>query len=78
MCKQDVHKQLEEKIAQFHDRDDAIVYPSCYHANIGLFNACFGSGDVIFSDEFNHASIISGLQLCRAKKVVYKHKGKCL
>ena len=71
-----MHKDLEEKIAQFHDRDDAIVYPSCYHANIGLFNAFLGVDDMVFSDELNHASIISGLQLCHAKKIVYKHKGQ--
>ncbi len=64
------------KIAQFHSREDAIIYPSCYHANIGLFNALLGPEDVVFSDQLNHASIISGLQLSKCRKVVYKHKGK--
>ena len=72
---QDIHKELERKIAKFHGRDDAILYPSCFDANAGLFEQIVGPEDVVISDELNHASIIDGVRLCKAKnKFRYKHK----
>lgn len=70
---QDMHKDLEEKIAKFHGREDAILYASCFDANAGLFEVLLGSDDAIFSDEMNHASIIDGIRLCKAKRHRYKH-----
>ncbi|XP_028399840.1 2-amino-3-ketobutyrate coenzyme A ligase, mitochondrial-like [Dendronephthya gigantea] len=71
---QDIHKELENKIAQFHGREDAILYPSCFDANAGLFEAILEPEDVLISDELNHASIIDGVRLCKAKKLRYKHR----
>ena len=70
---QDIHKELEEKIAKFHGRDDAILYASCFDANAGLFEVLLNSDDAVISDELNHASIIDGIRLCKAKKFRYKH-----
>jgi len=78
---QDIHKELERKIAEFHGREDAILYPSCFDANAGLFEALLTPEDAVISDELNHASIIDGIRLCKAKKFRYKHKdmaGKCI
>ena len=71
---QDIHKELERKIAEFHGREDAILYPSCFDANAGLFEALLTPEDAVISDELNHASIIDGIRLCKAKKFRYKHK----
>jgi len=71
---QDIHKELEAKIAKFHDREAAILYPSCFDANAGLFEQICGPEDVILSDELNHASIIDGIRLTKARKYRYKHK----
>ncbi|XP_068149555.1 2-amino-3-ketobutyrate coenzyme A ligase, mitochondrial [Drosophila tropicalis] len=71
---QDIHKQLEKKIAQFHGREDTILYASCFDANAGLFEAILTPDDAVFSDELNHASIIDGIRLCKAKKQRYKHR----
>jgi 7-keto-8-aminopelargonate synthetase-like enzyme len=71
---QDIHKELERKIAEFHGREDAILYPSCFDANAGLFEAILDPEDALFSDELNHASIIDGVRLCKAKKMRYKHR----
>lgn len=71
---QDIHKQLEQKISQFHGREDAILYASCFDANAGIFEAILTPEDAVFSDELNHASIIDGIRLCRAKKQRYKHR----
>ena len=71
---QDLHKELEEKIARFHEREDAILYACCFDANTGLFEALLGPDDAILSDELNHASIIDGVRLCKAKKFKYKNK----
>lgn len=71
---QDIHKQLERKIAQFHGREDTILYASCFDANAGLFEAILTPEDAVFSDELNHASIIDGIRLCKAKKQRYKHR----
>jgi len=71
---QDIHKELEEKISRFHDREDAILYPCCFDANTGLFEALLSPEDAVLSDELNHASIIDGVRLCKAKKFKYKNK----
>merc|ERR1711962_1146975 len=71
---QNIHKQLEEKIARFHEREASILYPSCFDANAGLFEQICGPEDVILSDELNHASIIDGIRLTKARKYRYKHK----
>ena len=71
---QDIHKKLEQQIAEFHEREDTILYASCFDANAGLFEQILGPGDAIFSDALNHASIIDGIRLCKAKKFRYEHK----
>ncbi|XP_043296470.1 2-amino-3-ketobutyrate coenzyme A ligase, mitochondrial isoform X2 [Cervus canadensis] len=70
---QSIHKDLEAKIARFHQREDAILYPSCFDANTGLFEALLTSEDAVLSDELNHASIIDGIRLCKAHKYRYRH-----
>ncbi|XP_027729000.1 2-amino-3-ketobutyrate coenzyme A ligase, mitochondrial [Vombatus ursinus] len=70
---QSIHKALEEKIARFHQREDAILYPSCFDANAGLFEALLTPEDAVLSDELNHASIIDGIRLCKANKYRYRH-----
>ncbi|XP_060945396.1 2-amino-3-ketobutyrate coenzyme A ligase, mitochondrial [Limanda limanda] len=70
---QDLHKDLEQKLAQFHEREDCILYASCFDANAGLFEVLLGPDDAVLSDELNHASIIDGIRLCRAKRFRYKH-----
>ncbi|MGN0144232.1 MAG: 6-carboxyhexanoate--CoA ligase, partial [Clostridium sp.] len=68
-----IHRQLEEKIAEFKKTESAIVFNSGYVANLTVISSFAGSNDVIFSDELNHASIIDGCRLSRAKIVVYAH-----
>ena len=70
---QDIHKQLEGKLARFLGMDDAILYSSCFDANGGLFETLLGPEDAIISDELNHASIIDGTRLCKAKRFRYKN-----
>nr|XP_027311051.2 2-amino-3-ketobutyrate coenzyme A ligase, mitochondrial [Anas platyrhynchos] len=70
---QSIHKELEEKIARFHQREDAILYASCFDANAGIFEALLTPEDAVLSDELNHASIIDGIRLCKANKYRYKH-----
>src|SRR5437879_5575404 len=70
---QDLHKQLEQTIARFFGKDDAILYSSCWDANGGLFETVLGDEDTILSDELNHASIIDGIRLCKARRVRYRH-----
>ena len=70
---QDIHKELESKIASFHKLDDAILYPSGFDSNAGFFEACLTPEDAIISDELNHASIIDGIRLCKARRLRYKH-----
>ncbi|EQC33676.1 2-amino-3-ketobutyrate coenzyme A ligase [Saprolegnia diclina VS20] len=70
---QDIHKQLEAAIAAFHGTDDAILFPSCFDANAGLFEAILGPDDAVISDELNHASIIDGIRLCKAQRFRFKH-----
>jgi glycine C-acetyltransferase len=71
---QDIHKDLEAKIANFHGREDAILYASCFDANAGIFECLLGPEDAIISDELNHASIIDGIRLSKAKRLRYTHK----
>jgi glycine C-acetyltransferase len=68
---QGVHKQLERKLSEFLGTDDTILYGSCFDANGGLFETLLGPGDVIISDELNHASIIDGVRLCKAQRLRY-------
>src|SRR6516162_7445789 len=70
---QDLHKQLEGAVARFLGKDDAILYSSCWDANGGLFETILGDEDTVLSDELNHASIIDGIRLCKARRVRYKH-----
>ena len=69
-----LHEELEEKLAKFKHTEAAIVFQSGFTANTGVIPAVMGEGDVIISDELNHASIIDGCRLTRAQRVVYKHK----
>ena len=68
---QEIHKELERRIAKFAGTDDAILYSSCFDANGGLFETLLGSEDAVISDELNHASIIDGVRLCKAKRYRY-------
>jgi glycine C-acetyltransferase len=68
---QDLHKQLEHDIAKFFGTDDAILYAACFDANGGLFEPLLGEQDAIISDALNHASIIDGIRLCKAKRFRY-------
>ena len=68
---QQIHKDLEAKISHFLEMDDAILYSSCFDANGGLFETLLGPEDAIISDELNHASIIDGVRLCKAKRYRY-------
>ncbi len=70
---QDLHKQLERKISDFLGMDDTILYSSCFDANGGLFETLLGPDDAVISDELNHASIIDGVRLCKAKRFRYKN-----
>ncbi len=70
---QDIHKELERKIAEFYGTEDTILYAAAFDANGGLFEPLFGENDAIISDELNHASIIDGVRLCKAKRYRYKH-----
>ncbi|GAB0093630.1 2-amino-3-ketobutyrate coenzyme A ligase [Sergentomyia squamirostris] len=71
---QDIHKELERKISRFHQREETILYASCFDANAGIFEVMLTPEDGVFSDELNHASIIDGLRLCKAKKERYLHR----
>lgn len=70
---QEIHKELEKRIASFLGTEDSILYSSCFDANGGLFETVLGEEDAIISDELNHASIIDGIRLCRARKYRYKN-----
>ncbi len=70
---QTVHKQLEERISRFLGMEDTILYSSCFDANTGLFETLLGPEDAIISDELNHASIIDGVRLCKARRFRYKN-----
>lgn len=71
---QTIHKDLENKLSRFHGRADTILYASCFDANAGLFETILGPEDAVLSDELNHASIIDGIRLCKAKTVRYTHR----
>ena len=68
---QQVHTDLEQAVSRFHGTDDAILYSSCFDANGGLFETILGAEDAIISDQLNHASIIDGVRLCKAKRFRY-------
>ncbi len=70
---QDIHKELEAKLAKFLGTEDTILYVACFDANGGVFEPLLGEEDVIISDELNHASIIDGVRLCKAKRARYKN-----
>ncbi len=70
---QSVHKELEKKVSEFLGTDDTILYSSCFDANGGLFETLLGEEDAVISDELNHASIIDGVRLCKAKRFRYKN-----
>lgn len=70
---QDIHKELEQKLANFLGTEDTILYVACFDANGGVFEPLLGEEDVIISDELNHASIIDGVRLCKAKRARYKN-----
>ena len=70
---QDLHRQLESAIAKFFGKEDSILYIACFDANGGLFEPLLSEDDAILSDELNHASIIDGVRLCKAKRFRYKH-----
>ncbi|PCI60974.1 MAG: glycine C-acetyltransferase [Kordiimonadales bacterium] len=80
---QTVHKELEQKLADFLKTEDVILYPSCFDANAGLFETLLSAEDAIISDALNHASIIDGVRLCKAKRFRYANNDmealeKCL
>ena len=70
---QTIHRELEAAIAKFLDTEDSILYGSCFDANGGLFETLLGEDDAIISDELNHASIIDGVRLCKARRFRYKN-----
>jgi glycine C-acetyltransferase len=70
---QDVHKELEAKLSEFLGTEDTILYAAAFDANGGVFEPLFNDQDAIISDELNHASIIDGVRLCKAKRFRYKH-----
>jgi glycine C-acetyltransferase len=71
---QDLHKRLERQISVFLSTQDTILYPSCFDANGGLFETILGEDDAVISDELNHASIIDGIRLCRARRLRYRNR----
>ena len=70
---QQLHKVLEERVSQFLGTEDTILYSSCFDANGGLFETLLGAEDAVISDELNHASIIDGIRLCKARRFRYKN-----
>ncbi len=68
---QDIHRQLEERLARFLGKDDSILFAACFDANGGLFEPLLGAEDAVISDSLNHASIIDGIRLCKAKRYRY-------
>ena len=68
---QDIHRELEQRLAKFLSKDDAILFAACFDANGGLFEPLLGPEDAIISDSLNHASIIDGVRLCKAKRYRY-------
>src|SRR3990167_9144091 len=70
---QSIHKKLEESLSHFLGTEDTILYSSCFDANGGLFETLLSENDAIISDALNHASIIDGVRLCKAKRFRYKN-----
>ena len=70
---QDIHKKLEKRISEFLGTEDTILFSSCFDSNGGLFEPLLGENDAIITDELNHASIIDGVRMCKAKRWIYKH-----
>ncbi|MEX2043874.1 MAG: glycine C-acetyltransferase [Opitutus sp.] len=70
---QEIHRNLEARLSAFLGMDDTLLYPSCFDANGGLFETLLSSGDAVISDELNHASIIDGIRLCKAKRYRYRN-----
>ena len=70
---QDLHRELEKRLAAFVGMEDTILYSSCFDANAGLFETLLNAGDAVLSDALNHASIIDGVRLCKAQRAVYAH-----
>ena len=70
---QTIHKELEDSVSRFLNKDDTILYSSCFDANGGLFETILSEKDAVFSDQLNHASIIDGIRLCKAQKFRYKN-----
>ena len=70
---QDLHKRLERNISEFLGTEDTILYSSCFDANGGLFETLLGAEDAVISDALNHASIIDGIRLCKARRLRYEH-----
>ncbi|MBI4718316.1 MAG: glycine C-acetyltransferase [Planctomycetes bacterium] len=70
---QDIHKQLERRISEFLGTEDTILYAACFDANGGLFEPLLGEQDAIITDQLNHASIIDGIRLCKARRSIYAH-----
>ncbi|MEK6583605.1 MAG: glycine C-acetyltransferase, partial [Nitrospirota bacterium] len=70
---QDIHKELEQRLSSFLNMEDTILYTSCFDANTGLFETLLDERDAIVSDELNHASIIAGIRLCKAKRLRFSH-----
>jgi glycine C-acetyltransferase len=70
---QDIHKILEQKISQFLQTEDTILYAACFDANGGVFEPLLGAEDAIITDQLNHASIIDGIRLCKAQRYIFKH-----
>jgi glycine C-acetyltransferase len=71
---QEVHKELERRLSAFLGVEDTVLYSSCFDANGGLFETLLGEDDVVISDELNHASIIDGIRLCRARRLRYRNR----
>ncbi len=70
---QDIHRELEHRLSSFLKMEDTILYTSCFDANTGLFETLLDERDAVISDELNHASIIDGIRLCKAKRLRFKH-----
>ena len=70
---QTIHKELERALSEFLGTEDTILYPSCFDANGGLFETLLGPEDAVISDALNHASIIDGIRLCKARRFRYIH-----
>lgn len=70
---QDIHKELERRLSDFLGMQDTLLYSSCFDANLGVFEALLGEEDAIITDKLNHASIIDGVRMCKAKRHIYEH-----